>query len=50
MVWQKDYTHNASPLYLLLTDIFRGQVPQEYGQHDRVQLDTATWRGTILRG
>ena len=50
MVWQKDWTKNASPLYLLLTDIFRGQVPPEYGQHDRVQLDTVAWREAILRG
>ena len=49
-VWQKDWTHNASPLYLLLTDIFRGQVPLEYGQHDRVQLDTVAWREAILKG
>ncbi|EDR04553.1 uncharacterized protein LACBIDRAFT_330473 [Laccaria bicolor S238N-H82] len=50
MVWQKDWTHNASPLHLLLADIFQGQVPPEYGQHDRVQLDTVTWREAIHRG
>lgn len=50
MVWQKDWTHTASPLYLSLADIFRGQVPPEYGQRDRVQLDTVTWREAIHRG
>jgi len=50
MVWQKDWTQNASPLYLLLTDIFQGQVPPEYGQHNHIQLDTVTWREAILRG
>jgi hypothetical protein len=50
MVWQKNWTQNASSLYLSLTDIFRGQLPPEYGQHDRVQLDGVTWREAILRG
>jgi len=48
MVWEADWTHAATPLYILLSDIFRGQVPAAYGNVDRVQLDTVTWRQYII--
>jgi hypothetical protein len=48
MVWEADWTHAATPLYILLSDIFRGQVPAAYGNNDRVQLDTVSWRQAII--
>ncbi|KAF8227865.1 hypothetical protein L208DRAFT_1424622 [Tricholoma matsutake] len=48
MVWAADWTHAATPLYILLSDIFRGQVPAAYGNNDCVQLDTVTWRQDII--
>lgn len=48
MVWAADWTVAATPLYILLDDIFRGQVPAEYGNNDRVYLDTNGWRQTII--
>jgi hypothetical protein len=52
MVWKADWTNNATPLYILLSDIFGGQAPPpEYGNIDRVDLDTVAWRqivGTFL--
>lgn len=48
MVWAADWTHAATPLYILLSDIFRGQVPAAYGNNDRVQLDTVTWQQHII--
>ena len=48
MVWQANWTHHATPLYILLSDIFRGQVPPDYGVNDRVYLDTAAWRQAII--
>ena len=48
MVWAADWTHIATPLYILLSDIFRGQVPAAYGNNDRVQLDTVAWRQSII--
>src|SRR3954451_19958094 len=43
MVWEADWTHVATPLYILLADIFRGQVPTAYGNNDCVHLNTAAW-------
>jgi len=48
MVWAADWTVAATPLYILLDDIFRGQVPAAYGNNDRVNLDTIGWRQTII--
>jgi len=48
MVWEADWTHTATPLYILLSDIFRGQVPAAYGNNDRVHLDTVAWRQAII--
>jgi hypothetical protein len=48
MVWAANWTVAATPLYILLDDIFRGQVPAEYGNNDRVYLDTNGWRQTII--
>jgi hypothetical protein len=48
MVWEADWTHAATPLYILFSDIFGGQVPADYGNHDRVHLDTVAWRQTIV--
>jgi len=48
-VWQADWTVAASPLYILLSDIFRGQIgiPAAYNG-DRILLDTIFWRRTII--
>jgi hypothetical protein len=48
MVLTADWTHTATPLYLLLSDIFRGQVPAAYGNNNRVHLDTVAWRQGII--
>jgi len=48
MVHAANWTVAATPLYILLDDIFRGQVPAEYGNNDRVDLDTNSWRQTII--
>jgi hypothetical protein len=48
MVWSADWTLNASPLYILLSDIFKGQVPAAYGNDDRAQLNTVTLRQSIV--
>lgn len=48
MIWEADWTHTATPFYVLLSDIFRDQVPAEYGNNDRVYLDIATWRKMVL--
>jgi len=48
MVWEADWTQNATPLYILLSDIFRGQVPAAYGNNDCVHLDTVVWRQAIV--
>jgi hypothetical protein len=50
MVWEADWTLVATPLYLLLSDIFRGQVPAVYGNSDHVHLNTAAWRQAIIDG
>jgi hypothetical protein len=48
MVWQADWTINATPLYILLSDVFRQQVPAVYGNIDRFNLDTADLREAII--
>ena len=48
MVWAANWTVAATPLYILLDDIFRGQVPAEYGNNDQVYLDTNGWHQTII--
>jgi len=48
MVWQADWTLGATPLYILLADIFRGQAPAAYGNNDLVHLNTAAWRQDII--
>ena len=48
MVWQADWTQQAGPFYILLADIFRGQVPDQYGVNDHIVLDSAGWREAII--
>lgn len=48
MVWAADWTLGATPFYILLDDIFRGQVPAAYGNNDRVYLHAGTWRQSII--
>ena len=48
MVWLSDWTLNAPSLYILLSDIFKGQAPAAYGNNDRVQLSTVTLRQSIV--
>ena len=48
MVWATDWTNSATPLYILLSDIFGQQVPAAYGNNDRVYLDTVSWRQEII--
>jgi hypothetical protein len=48
MVWEADWTHTPTTFYILLSDIFRGPPPAVYGDHDRVFLNTATWRQVII--
>lgn len=48
MVWSANWTLTASPLYILLADIFKGQVPAAYGNNDRVLLNTMTLRQSIV--
>ena len=48
MVWNRDWTNSATPLYILLSDIFRGQVPVAYGNNDRVFLNSAYLRQCII--
>jgi len=50
MVWEDDWSHAASPLYILLSDIFGDLVPKEYGENDRVSVNTQGWRLGILQG
>ncbi len=47
-VWSDDWTLCATPLYILLVDIFRGQVPVAYGDNNCVHLDTVAWRQDII--
>jgi len=48
-VWSADWTNNATPLYILLSDIFKGQVPPEYSDEtDRIYLNTVAFRQHIL--
>jgi hypothetical protein len=48
MVWEADWTQTATPLYILFSDIFRGQAPAAYGNNDRVHLNTVRWRQIII--
>lgn len=48
MAWHADWTHVATPMYLLLSDIFRGQVPAYYGNNTQVDLDAVAWRREII--
>ncbi|KAF8351356.1 hypothetical protein F5887DRAFT_1058236 [Amanita rubescens] len=48
MVWEADWTHSATPFYILFSDIFRGLVPADYGDNDHVHLDTVAWRQSII--
>ena len=48
MVWEADWTEAATPFYILLFDIFKGPAPAEYGNNDRVQLNTVAWRQAII--
>lgn len=47
MVWGANWTLAATPLFVLLSDIFRGQPPAAYNS-DRVFLDTTNWRQQII--
>ena len=48
MVWEADWTQAATPLYILLSDIFRGPAPAAYGNNDRMYLDTVAWQQAII--
>ena len=48
MVWEADWTHHTGQFYILLADIFRGQVPPDYGANDRILLNPAAWRQAII--
>lgn len=48
MVWEADWTLAATPFYILLSDIFRGQIPAAYGSNDRAHLDAVAWRQDIV--
>jgi len=48
MVWEADWTHDTTPFYILLSDIFRGQVPAAYVKNDRVHLDIVAWRQALI--
>jgi stringent starvation protein B len=47
-VWEADWTQQATPLYILLSDIFGPKVPAEYGNNDRVFLNSVRVRERIL--
>lgn len=49
MVWSANWTFSATPMYIMLSDIFNGQVPAVYGDNDRVQLDIEVLREHIAR-
>ena len=49
MVQQADGTQQAGPFYILLVDMFRGHVPDEYGEEDHIVLDSdSAWREEII--
>lgn len=48
MVRDVAWTHAVTPLYILFSDIFKGQVPAARGINDRVHLDTVAWRQAII--
>jgi len=47
-VWSADWTNTATPMYILLSDIFRGDIPAVYGENLRVDIDTATLQQHII--
>ena len=48
MVWATDWTNSVTPLYVLLSDIFRQWVPAVCGNNDHVNLDTQGWWQHII--
>src|ERR1700685_2430148 len=48
MVREAHWTQAATPLYLLLSDIFRGPAPAAYGNNDRMYWDTVAWQQAII--
>ena len=50
MAWRTDWTDAATPMYLLLSDIFMDQasVPAYYGNNTQAVLDTISWRQAII--
>jgi len=50
MVWENDWSLAASPLHILLSDIFGDEVPKVYGENDRMSVDTESWQHKILKG
>ena len=48
MVWQADWTNNVTPLYVLLSDVFRQQVPAVYGDIDHFNLNTVDLQDVII--
>jgi len=48
MVWDADWTNSATPLYIRISDIFGQQVPDVYGDNDRVYLNTGVWRQQMI--
>jgi hypothetical protein len=45
VVWERDWKHATIPVYLLFSEISRGQleVPAAYVNHDWMHLDTEAW-------
>jgi len=48
MVWEANWTDHTDQFYILLADIFRGQVPPDYGANDRILLNPEAWRQEII--
>jgi len=48
MVWCANWTINATPLYILLSDIFGPHPPAAYGNNDHIYLNTGGWRQWII--
>jgi hypothetical protein len=48
MVQNDDWTHHETPLRILLSDIFGAQIPDAYGSHSHVDLDTRSLRELII--
>jgi hypothetical protein len=47
-VWSADWTLKATPFYILLADLFKGKVPDDYGDNDRVYIDVVSLREDIV--